>query len=57
MESAIAYGMQGDFREQLKTLMEKYNSPEVDRVASMMAKARKRVGCGCPPQGVSAACE
>ena len=41
MESAIAYGMQGEFREQLKTLMEKYNSPEVDRVASMMAKARK----------------
>ncbi|CAE7038582.1 vamp7B [Symbiodinium sp. CCMP2592] len=40
VESAIAYGMQGDFREQLKTLMEKYNSPEVDRVASMMAKVQ-----------------
>merc|ERR1712023_523922 len=37
---AIAYEMQGDFRENLKSLMEKYNSPDVDRVASMMSKVQ-----------------
>mmetsp|Transcript_40557 Transcript_40557/g.94171 ORF Transcript_40557/g.94171 Transcript_40557/m.94171 type:complete len:225 (-) Transcript_40557:19-693(-) len=39
-ESAIAYGMQSNFREQLQGLMERYNSPDVDRVASMMAKVQ-----------------
>lgn len=37
---AIAYGMQGDFREQLKNLMETYNSPNADRIASMMSKVQ-----------------
>ncbi|CAE7633380.1 vamp7B [Symbiodinium pilosum] len=40
VESAIAYGMQSDFRERLKLLMEKFNSPDVDRVANMMAKVQ-----------------
>jgi len=39
-ESAIAYGMQSDFREELQFLLERYNSPDVDRVASMMAKVQ-----------------
>eukprot|EP00913_Durusdinium_trenchii_P004908 g4555.t1 len=40
VESAIAYGMQSDFREELQFLLERYNSPDVDRVASMMAKVQ-----------------
>ena len=42
VESAIAYGMQENFRERLRELMERYNSQDVDRVQSMMAKARER---------------
>ena len=46
VESAIAYGMQSDFRERLKLLMEKFNSPDVDRVANMMAKAGAKAKAG-----------
>mmetsp|Transcript_3075 Transcript_3075/g.4803 ORF Transcript_3075/g.4803 Transcript_3075/m.4803 type:complete len:227 (+) Transcript_3075:161-841(+) len=40
VQCAIAYGMQGAFRDHLKELMEKYNSPDADRVTSMMAKVQ-----------------
>ncbi|CAE6970681.1 vamp7B [Symbiodinium natans] len=40
VESAIAYGMQENFRERLRELMERYNSQDVDRVQSMMAKVQ-----------------
>eukprot|EP00933_Yihiella_yeosuensis_P028493 TRINITY_DN2231_c0_g1_i9.p1 TRINITY_DN2231_c0_g1~~TRINITY_DN2231_c0_g1_i9.p1 ORF type:complete len:233 (-),score=39.86 TRINITY_DN2231_c0_g1_i9:120-818(-) len=40
VECAIAYGMQGEFREHLKMLMETYNSPDADRVASLMSKVQ-----------------
>lgn len=40
VESAIAYGMQSDFRDELQHLLERYNSPDVDRVAAMMTKVQ-----------------
>ncbi|CAJ1365740.1 unnamed protein product, partial [Effrenium voratum] len=40
VESAIAYGMQTDFREELQGLMERFNAPDHDRVASLTAKVQ-----------------
>merc|ERR1712150_189256 len=40
VESAIAYAMQGNFREELKLLMERYNSPDADRVVKLSEKVR-----------------
>lgn len=40
VESAIAYGMQGTFKEQLKLLIERYNSPDVDRVTAIREKMK-----------------
>jgi len=38
VQSAIAYGMNGDFRGELQLLMDRFNSPDADRVAQLNAK-------------------
>lgn len=38
--SAIAGSLQAEFRPELQTLMEKFNSPEADRVAAMSEKVK-----------------
>mmetsp|Transcript_40052 Transcript_40052/g.85437 ORF Transcript_40052/g.85437 Transcript_40052/m.85437 type:complete len:231 (-) Transcript_40052:37-729(-) len=40
VQAAIAYGFQGVFRAELKQLMERYNSPRADPLASMTEKVR-----------------
>merc|ERR1712194_251462 len=40
VQSAIAYGMKNEFKNTLQELMEKNNSPDADRVASMMVKVQ-----------------
>merc|ERR1712217_355580 len=40
VQSAIAYGMNSEFRSTLQDLMEKHNSPDADRVAAMMVKVQ-----------------
>merc|ERR1712217_492976 len=39
-QSAIAYGMQTEFRSDLQGLMEKYNSPNADRLTNAMEKLK-----------------
>jgi len=38
--SAVAYGMQAEFGGEVQALVEKYNSPDADRVASLMQKVQ-----------------
>eukprot|EP00928_Gymnodinium_smaydae_P084855 TRINITY_DN6812_c2_g2_i2.p1 TRINITY_DN6812_c2_g2~~TRINITY_DN6812_c2_g2_i2.p1 ORF type:complete len:229 (-),score=38.92 TRINITY_DN6812_c2_g2_i2:58-744(-) len=40
VEMALAYGMQSEFRPEMQALMEKYNSPDADRLTAMMAKVQ-----------------
>mmetsp|Transcript_24514 Transcript_24514/g.76263 ORF Transcript_24514/g.76263 Transcript_24514/m.76263 type:complete len:226 (-) Transcript_24514:155-832(-) len=40
VQSAIAYGMQGACRDDMKALIEKYNSPGADRVTALMEKVQ-----------------
>mmetsp|Transcript_87986 Transcript_87986/g.249265 ORF Transcript_87986/g.249265 Transcript_87986/m.249265 type:complete len:225 (+) Transcript_87986:88-762(+) len=40
VQSAIAYGMQTEFKPVIQHLMEKYNSPDADRVTAMMEKVQ-----------------
>mmetsp|Transcript_131518 Transcript_131518/g.262437 ORF Transcript_131518/g.262437 Transcript_131518/m.262437 type:complete len:226 (-) Transcript_131518:61-738(-) len=40
VQSAIAYGMQHEFRPALQHLMERYNAPDADRISAMMEKVQ-----------------
>lgn len=39
-QTAIAYGMQKGFSEEIRCLMERFNDPEVDRIGALTAKVR-----------------